>query len=135
VPVDGRYLKHFRRDFMWIALAGPASNLLLAVLASFVLRGLPLLPMSVGSIALVEPLFEFASRFFLVNVLLACFNMIPVPPLDGSNVVAALLPPRLAYQWDQIRQYGIFILYGLMLTGVLGRLIGPPSRFIAGLLL
>jgi Zn-dependent protease len=91
--------------------------------------------MSVGSIALVEPLFEFASRFFLVNVLLACFNMIPVPPLDGSNVVAALLPPRLAYQWDQIRQYGIFILYGLMLTGVLGRLIGPPSRFIAGLLL
>jgi Zn-dependent protease len=130
VPVDGRYLKHFRRDFMWIALAGPASNLLLAVL-----RGLPLLPMSVGSIALVEPLFEFASRFFLVNVLLACFNMIPVPPLDGSNVVAALLPPRLAYQWDQIRQYGIFILYGLMLTGVLGRLIGPPSRFIAGLLL
>jgi hypothetical protein len=46
-----------------------------------------------------------------------------------------LLPPRLAYQWDQIRQYGIFILYGLMLTGVLGRLIGPPSRFIAGLLL
>jgi Zn-dependent protease len=135
VPVDGRYLKHFRRDFRWIALAGPASNLLLAVLASFVLRGLPLLPMSVGSIALVEPLFEFASRFFLVNVLLACFNMIPVPPLDGSNVVAALLPPRLAYQWDQIRQYGIFILYGLMLTGVLGRLIGPPSRFIAGLLL
>lgn len=135
VPVDGRYLKHFRRDFMWIALAGPASNLLLAVLASLLLRGLPLLPMSVGSIALVEPLFEFASRFFLVNVLLACFNMIPVPPLDGSNVVAALLPPRLAYQWDQIRQYGIFILYGLMLTGVLGRLIGPPSRFIAGLLL
>ena len=135
VPVDGRYLKHFRRDFMWIALAGPISNLLLAILASLLLRALPHLPLSVGSIAVVEPLFEFASRFFFINVLLACFNMIPVPPLDGSNVVAALLPPRLAYQWDQVRQYGIFILYGLMLTGVLGRLIGPPSRFIAGLLL
>jgi Zn-dependent protease len=134
VPVDGRYLKHFRRDFMWIALAGPASNLLLAVLASALLRALPLMPVSVGAIALVEPLLQFAYMFFRINILLAVFNMIPVPPLDGSNVVAALLPPNLAIKWDQVRQYGIFILYGLMLTGVLGTLIGPPSRFLVGLL-
>jgi Zn-dependent protease len=135
VPVDGRYLKNFRRDFMWIALAGPASNVLLAILASLMLRTVPLMPVSVGAIAVVEPLYQFASVFFLINITLAVFNMIPVPPLDGSNVVAALLPPSLARQWDQIRQYGIFILYGLMFSGVLGTLIGPPSRFLSGLLL
>lgn len=135
VPVDTRYLKHPRRDFMWIALAGPASNILLAVLASLLLRCLPLLPGTMGGLSVVEPLYEFAGRFFFVNILLAVFNMIPVPPLDGSNVVAALLPPRLAYQWDQVRPYGIFILYGLMFSGILGTLIGPPSRFLAGLLL
>ncbi len=135
VPVDMRYLQHPRRDFMWIALAGPASNVVLAILASLLLRALPLLPGAVGTIAIVEPLFEFAYRFFFVNILLAVFNMIPVPPLDGSNVVAALLPRHLAYQWDQVRPYGIFILYGLMFTGILGTLIGPPSRFLAGLLL
>ena len=60
VPVDGRYLKNFRRDFMWIALAGPASNVLLAILASLMLRTLPLMPVSVGAIAVVEPLLQFA---------------------------------------------------------------------------
>ncbi|MGV3517600.1 site-2 protease family protein [Luteitalea sp.] len=135
VPVDGRYLKNFRRDFMWIALAGPASNLLLALLASLLLRVLPLLPPSVGAIAVVHPLLQFLFGFFIVNILLALFNMIPVPPLDGSNVVAALLPPRLAHQWDQVRPYGIFILYGLMLTGVLGMLISPPSAALRDLLL
>ncbi|AMY11273.1 Zn-dependent protease [Luteitalea pratensis] len=135
VPVDGRYLKHFRRDFMWIALAGPASNLLLAMLASLLLRALPLLPASVGAISVVEPLLQFAYGFFRVNILLAMFNMIPVPPLDGSNVVAALLPPRLAHQWDQVRPYGIFVLYGLMLTGILGMLISPPSALLQELLL
>lgn len=135
VPVDGRYLKNFRRDFMWIALAGPASNLLLALLASLLLRVLPLLPPSVGAIAVVQPLLQFLFGFFIVNILLALFNMIPVPPLDGSNVVAALLPPRLAHQWDLVRPYGIFILYGLMLTGVLGMLISPPSAALRDLLL
>ncbi|HTV00610.1 MAG TPA: site-2 protease family protein, partial [Luteitalea sp.] len=117
VPVDGRYLKNFRRDFMWIALAGPASNILLAIFASLVVRALPFIPGAVGNISLVEPLFLFAQQFFTINIFLAVFNMLPVPPLDGSNVVAALLPRHLAYQWDQVRPYGIFILYGLMLTG------------------
>ena len=135
VPVDFRYLRHPRRDFMWIALAGPASNLVLAVLASLLLRALPLMPVSVGAIAIVEPLLQFALGFFRVNILLAVFNMIPVPPLDGSNVVAALLPRHLAYQWDQVRPYGIFILYGLMFTGILGVLISPPSVLLQNLLL
>ena len=135
VPVDGRYLKNFRRDFMWIALAGPASNLLLAIVASLLLRALPLLPVSLGSISVVEPMLQFTYGFFRVNILLALFNLIPVPPLDGSNVVAALLPARLAERWDTVRQYGIFILYGLMFSGILGTLIRPPSAVLQELLL
>ncbi len=106
--------------------AGPASNLLLALCASLLLRTLPLMPASVGAIAIAEPLVQFAYGFFQINILLAVFNLIPVPPLDGGNVVAALLPPGLARQWDGIRQYGIFILYGLMFTGVLWSVIDPP---------
>ncbi len=135
VPVDVRNLKHPRRDFMWIALAGPASNLALALLASVALRLLPWLPVGAGGIEIVTPLVVFAQQFLFLNVLLAVFNMIPVPPLDGSNVVAALLPQGLARQWDQLRPYGIFILYGLMFTGVLRTLIYPPSAFLMGLLL
>ncbi len=134
VPVDGRHLRHFRRDFMWIALAGPVSNLLLAVIASLALRALPFLPLTAGTLAVVEPLGQFFYAFFRINILLAVFNMIPVPPLDGSNVVAAMLPAGLAHQWDRIRPFGIFILYGLILTGTLSALIVPPTRFLVGLL-
>ncbi len=135
VPVNTRFLEHPRRDFMWIALAGPASNIALAILASLALRTLPLLAVTDGAVAVLSPLFTFAQRFLVLNVLLAVFNMIPVPPLDGSNVIAALLPADLAVRWDQVRPYGIFILYGLMLTGMLWTIIGPPSDFILGLLL
>ena len=135
VPVDTRNLAHPRRDFMWVALAGPASNLGLAVLASLLWRLVPSLPATAGGLALAEPLSIFAERFLVLNVLLAVFNMIPVPPLDGSNVVAALLPRGLALQWDRLRPFGIFVLYGLMFTGMLRVLIGPPSAFLMGLLL
>jgi Zn-dependent protease len=61
--------------------------------------------------------------------------MIPVPPLDGGNVLASLLPPALAYRYDQLRPYGIFILYGLLLTKALSYIVTPPTMFLARLLL
>jgi Zn-dependent protease len=135
VPVDGRYLKHFRRDFMWIALAGPASNVLLAMFASLLLRALPLLPPSIGNISLVEPLLRFGVGFFQTNILLAMFNMIPVPPLDGGNVLAGLLPLPVARQYDRLRPWGFVLLYALMLSGMLRAIVGPPAEFILSWLL
>lgn len=137
VPVDLRALKNGRRDFMLVAAAGPASNLLIAVVASVGLRALAGVSGPDGGLAtglaggyLGLLIFEA----FRLNLLLAVFNMVPIPPLDGGNVLAGLLPPGAAATFDQLRPYGIFILYGLLLTGALAYIIGPPYIFLARLL-
>jgi Zn-dependent protease len=120
VPVNVRKLHHPRRDFMCVAAAGPASNLVLAIAAALVFR---LVPMS-------APLASLLSRAIQLNVLLAVFNMIPIPPLDGGNVLGGLLPRRLAFAFNAVRPYGIMFLYVLMFTGQLEYLIVPPSRLL-----
>lgn len=131
VPVNISQLRHPRRDFMLVAAAGPASNLLQAFLAAFVLRMLlAATPPDGGGMAL-EVLF-LAVR---VNLLLAFFNLIPIPPLDGGNVLAGLLPPRAADVFVQIRPFGFILLYGLMFSGMLTTLIIPPTLFLLRILL
>ena len=132
VPVNLRNLGHPRRDFMLVAAAGPASNLLLAVIAAMVWRSLSFDPGMAGAGASVAVVLE---RMLLINVLLAVFNMVPVPPLDGGNVLAGLLPPALAHQFDRLRPWGFLILYALMLSGGLSYLVMPPSYFILSWLL
>jgi Zn-dependent protease len=128
VPVNGRNLQHYRRDFMLIAAAGPASNLALAVLAALVWRTLSL---GAGGPHDVPDLVAVCvERALTINVLLAVFNIIPVPPLDGGNVLAGLLPPGAARQYDRLRPFGFLLLYALMFTGTLWAIVGPPARFI-----
>lgn len=134
VPVDGRRLGRPRRDFALVAGAGPLSNLALAVLASVALRLMYLLPDVAGGLAIAEPLQQFAWVLFQINLLLAVFNLIPVPPLDGGNILASLLSGTLAQRFNALRPYGIFILYALMLSGALSSLITPPSALLARLL-
>jgi len=129
VPVNVRNLRHRRRDFVIIAAAGPISNVLQACVAATVLRAI--LAGGGGQSFIVSVL----GQAVYLNLLLAFFNLIPVPPLDGGNVALGLLPPQLAAQYSQVRQYGIIILYALMLTGVAGALIYPPTTFLARILL
>ena len=127
VPVNIRNLHgDWRRKYMMIAAAGPASNLLLAIAGAILFR-------------LVAPYAELLAGilFFVVelNVLLAVFNMLPIPPLDGGNVLAGLLRGSGAETLDRLRPYGFIILYGLMLSGVLWTIIGPVEHGIRSTLL
>lgn len=134
VPVDTRRLGRMPRDFVAIAAAGPTSNILLAFLASLVLRFGSDLPSAAAGLSLGEPVQALAWSLFQVNLLLAVFNMIPVPPLDGGNVLGGLLRGRLAEGYAALRPYGVFILYALMFSGAMNYLVGPPFLFLARLL-
>ena len=133
VPVNPRNLANPRRDFLMIAAAGPASNVLLATAASLLMRVGPAGAAASGGIASV--LFDVGFMVIQLNLLLAVFNMIPIPPLDGGNVLAGLLPGPLADGYDRVvRPYGFMILLVLMMTGTLYDLIIPPFGVLSGLL-
>jgi Zn-dependent protease len=132
VPVNMMNLRHPRRDFALVAVAGPISNLILAVTAAAILM---VIPGGTTAIASGTSLASFVVMAVVVNVLLAVFNMIPVPPLDGGNVLAGLVPEETARVIDQLRPYGFLVLYALMLTGVLRAITWPIQRAILGWLL
>jgi Zn-dependent protease len=134
VPVNMRQLRHPRRDFVLVAAAGPASNLVLALLSALVLAVLPVSPVTIDEPNVTVPLAAFLGQAMQLNVLLAVFNMLPVPPLDGGNVLAGLLPPRMAIGFNQLRPYGFLILYALILTDGFSMLVGPPYRLIMSFL-
>jgi Zn-dependent protease len=126
VPVNMAALgPAFRQKFMVIAAAGPVSNLVLAVSAALGLR-------VIGGDNAASAVLELA---IFVNVLLAVFNMVPVPPLDGGNVLAGLLTGPMARAYDGLRPYGFVILYGLMLSGMLSTVVSPAASVLLGWLL
>jgi Zn-dependent protease len=130
VPVNIRRLRHPRRDYMLVAAAGPASNLALAIVAAILLHLVPVAPVTLGEPNVSAPVASLLSRAVQLNVLLARFNMSPIPPLDGGNVLAGLLPIRFASVFNMVRPYGFILLYVLMFQGWLWDIIGPPSSML-----
>jgi Zn-dependent protease len=131
VPVNVRHLRHHRRDYVLVAAAGPASNVLLALSAAVLLAVLPVSPVRLGQPNVSVPIASLLSSAVRINVLLAVFNMIPIPPLDGGNVLGGLLPRSLASRFDAIvRPYGYILLYALMLTRGFDYLVIPPYRLL-----
>jgi Zn-dependent protease len=130
VPVNGRQLRHPRRDFILVAAAGPASNLMMAFTAAVLLAVLPVSPQTLGEPNVTVPLAAILRLAIQLNVLLAVFNMIPIPPLDGGNVLAGLLPATLAISFNRLRPYGFILLYALILTNGFDYIVVPPYRFI-----
>jgi Zn-dependent protease len=127
VPIDPRNFRHPTRDMAISSLAGPAANLLTAGIAGIVLRVLDLLRVGGFASALV-------SYFVLFNLILCFFNLIPIPPLDGSRLVYHLLPPDLAAGYARLERYGFLILIGIIFLGqfsgfsLLGAVLWPLVR-------
>ncbi len=120
VPVDWSRLRNPKRDMAWVALAGPASNLVMAVIWAISLRLL-----AEGGASASDFWARMAIAGVQVNLILMALNLVPLPPLDGGRIVCSLLPNRLAYQYSRIEPYGIVILIILMLTGMLWFLLEP----------
>ena len=135
VPVNIRQLRHRERDYVLVAAAGPASNIVMAVGAALLLAMMPISPLVLGEANASAPLAVFLTRMVTLNVLLAVFNMLPIPPLDGGNVLSGLLPRRIANTFDQIRPYGFLILYAIILTDAFTVLVARPSIYLIDLLL
>ena len=129
VPVNISRFGNPKRDFMIVAAAGPASNLVIATAAALVFRSLG------GLESAGDPVMRVLYFAVSINVLLAVFNMLPVPPLDGGNVLSGLLPDSFAPLINGLRQYGFIILLALIVSGVLRNVIEPISDSLERLLL
>ncbi len=130
VPVNVRGLRHHRRDYALVAAAGPVTNLIMAFGASLLLALLPTSPSTLDQSSATVQVAAFLGLAVRLNVLLAVFNMLPIPPLDGGNVLSALLPRPMASVFDSIRPYGFLLLYALLLTDGFYYLVVRPSNFV-----
>ena len=139
VPVSMWRFERPRRDYLMVAAAGPLSNLALAFVAAVALRsllGLGGAPQaSTAGTSVIAPLTSLAWSALQINVLLAIFNLLPIPPLDGSSVLAGVLPERLAAGLDRLRPYGFLLLYALLLSGGFSLVVGVPYNFVMSWLL
>ena len=137
VPIDPRYFKSPREDMIWVSLAGPAANLTLAALSALLLREMSgfLGQVLQSSMYFARPLVYMAYVSIQLNIGLAVFNLIPIPPLDGSKVLMGLLPLRFAVLYQQLERYGFILILILVFTGVTGRIIVPLVIYLNNIFL
>jgi len=123
VPINYGKLRNPRRDMIWVALAGPLTNLMLAiasaVLLTVIVRMANIMPW------LAEPLSLMCQASILINLVLFLFNLLPLPPLDGGRVAVGLLPGPMAYALSRVEPFGFLIIVALLLLGVLQAVLGP----------
>lgn len=131
VPVNPARLRNSRRDMLYVSLAGPATNLSMMVIAAVATRAL-IADDFVGTVADLPLAARVAFVFAFVNLFLGVFNLLPIPPLDGSAMLERALPRRWLPAWYQFRPYGILVLFGLVFwTGLVGELLEPfTSRLL-----
>ena len=121
VPVDFSSLHRPKRDMLWVAVAGPAANLFMALCWAMVMKLGLMMPDS----SFATPMILMGKAGININVILMVLNLLPLPPLDGGRMAVSLLPQHLAYYFAKIEPYGFMILLVLLFSGVLGAVIWP----------
>jgi len=126
VPVDFSNLNNPKKDMVWVGLAGPAANIILAIALSLLLK-IPLLTGSYFAISVI-------TSAIMANLVLAVFNLLPIPPLDGSRIAMGLLPYNLGIEYAKLEPYGFIIIFGLLWIGFINTVIWPIVILLARLL-
>ncbi|MFQ5848602.1 MAG: site-2 protease family protein [Candidatus Methylomirabilales bacterium] len=139
VPVMPSNFRDPRRDMVWVALAGPMTNLFLAAISALVLRMAPVPAFPAEGAwwgaGVGTPIFFMLRASVRYNVILAIFNVIPIPPLDGSRMLSGFLGPTQTLAYRRIEPYGVILLVVLIFTGTVGRVIWPMISMVEALLL
>lgn len=130
VPVNFGAMRQPKKDMLWVAAAGPAANLVMALIWAILLRLALWMPES----GYAQPMALMGQAGIIINLSLMALNLLPLPPLDGGRIAVSLLPRNLAWQFARIEPYGMYILIALMLFGVLGMLMMPLVRLGYGLI-
>lgn len=124
VPVNFANLRHPKKDMLWVALAGPASNFVMAVFWGMLYVRVEVFPLQ--SQVFLQ---QMSSAGMQINLVLLVLNLFPLPPLDGGRIAVSLLPMQAAIAFARIERYGMFILIALLFTGILGVILSPVLRF------
>ena len=132
VPVNASYFKNPRQDMLVVSLAGPGANVLLGVASAIIVRIVLLLDWL--PVFFLQPLMQMLAASIWINIMLAVFNFLPIPPLDGSKILMGLLPARLAASFARLENFGFIILLVLFYTGILSSIIMPIISFAHSLL-
>lgn len=130
VPVNFANLRNPKKDMLWVAAAGPASNFFMAVFWALMLS------FSSGMVGMSGQFLSHMSWVGItINLILMVLNLLPLPPLDGGRIAVSLLPMNLAMKLSQVERYGFLILIALLFTGILGKIISPIINFFAQIIL
>ncbi len=128
VPVTVQNLRNPKQDMALVALAGPGANLVMALLWAMIMKLGFMFSGSIDWVAL--PLIYMGGAGVSINLILLVLNLLPLPPLDGGRVLVGVLPDPLAWKVNRIEPYGIFILLGLVISGILGKILLPPINWL-----
>ena len=132
VPVTWENLRHPKRDMALVAAAGPLANLLMAIFWALMMKLGFMLTQSLDWLA--WPLIYMGGAGIAINAILMLLNLLPVPPLDGGRVLAGILPGPWAWKLSRIEPYGLMIMVVLLVTGILGQILGPPLQMFERLM-